>query len=139
MLTSRAWLSAATLALTSIACSPPPAPVSTPEATAAPALTKAPVDAPPDKVAVDAGKDCVKAEAECSGGLCDVTVKNGCDQPVTCDVGIGAVCKTDAEMIDAKGRGRDTVAAKANGKIQVVANCQRGVVMTTEVKDMHCR
>jgi hypothetical protein len=68
-----------------------------------------------------------------------VEVKNGCDQPVTCEVGVGAVCKTDAEMIDAKGRGRDTFPAKADGKLSVAANCTRGTVMTTAVKEMRCR
>jgi hypothetical protein len=110
---------------------PPPSPTPKPVAPAPPP--------PPEKVKVETGKDCAKAEATCSGGLCDVEVDNGCAEPVSCDVTATAVCKTDAEMLDAQGRGRGTVPAKSKGKLSAVADCTRGVVMTTSVKEMRCR
>jgi hypothetical protein len=129
----RAWVLPVLLAVA--ACStPPPLPPPAPAPPAPP-----PPQAEPEKATVDAGKACVKAEAACSGGLCVIEVQNACEEPVTCDVGIGSVCKTDAELIDAKARGRDTVPAKMRGKISVAANCTRGAVMTTEVKEMRCR
>ncbi len=62
------------------------------------------------------------------------------DQPVSrrCAAAT-ATCKTDAEMVEATGRGRDTFAAKTKGKLTVAAmDCTRGVVMTTHLKEMHC-
>jgi hypothetical protein len=83
--------------------------------------------------------DCAASEALCDGGLCKVTVKNSCKQPVTCDLAITATCKNGQEMVEAKARTRDTVAAETDGEVGVVANCTIGSVVHTEVKEFRCQ
>lgn len=126
--------------LLALGCGAPAAAPATPAATSVEPVADVPAKpAAPDKVAVATGKDCAKAEAVCENGLCAITVKNGCADPITCNVAIAAVCKSTTETGEARARGRDTVAANASGKISVGASCQGGVVLTTEVKEMQCR
>jgi len=115
-------------------CGAPPPP---PPAAPAPAPPPA-APLPPEKVAADTGKPCAKAQALCDGGLCTVDIDNACDQPVSCDMSAAATCKTDAEMIEATGRGRGTIAAKSKGQLTAAADCTRGKVMMTQMKDLHC-
>ncbi len=122
------------LALASGCGAPPVAP---PAPTAGPVAAPA-APLPPEKTTVETGKPCAKAQVSCDGGLCTIEVDNGCDQPVSCDAGAVATCKTDAEMVEATGRGRDTFPAKTKGKLTVAADCTKGVVMTSHLKEMHC-
>jgi hypothetical protein len=93
----------------------------------------------PEKETVQTGEDCVKAEAQCGGGLCTADLKNDCDQAVTCDVAITNTCQSGTAMVEAKGRKRDTVAAKSTGRIQVEARCNEGEILHTELKSMICK
>jgi hypothetical protein len=94
--------------------------------------------AAPVKEPVSAGKDCVKAEAECGGGVCLVTLKNGCEQPVTCDLFVTAICQAKTDRVEARARKRDTFAAKTDGPMSAEAKCSDGNVIHTEVQELRC-
>jgi hypothetical protein len=113
---------------------PPPKPPAPPPPPAAP-----PEPAPPTKEPVATGKDCATAEAECAGGVCAVEIKNGCDQPITCDLFLTATCQAQTEMVEARARKRDTFAAKTDGQLSAEAKCTEGDVIHTEVKELACK
>jgi len=120
-------------------CGPAPAP---PPPAAPPAPTAAPAPeapAPPAKEKVDVGQECVHAEVECEGGVCTATLKNDCDQAVTCDLAITTTCKANTTMLEAAGRKRDTFAAKSDGELKVGAKCNEGDVVRTAMKSMSCK
>ena len=121
-------------------CGPAPAPAKPPETPpAAPAATEPEAPAPPSKEDLQTGKDCVKAQSECSGGVCTATLKNDCEQAVTCDLAITTTCKSGTTMLEAAGRKRDTFAAKSDGELKVGAKCNEGDVVRTDVKSMSCK
>ena len=118
------------------ACSPPPPPRPPPPP---PAPAAPPEPPPPTKESVATGKDCATAEAECAGGACVVEIKNGCDQPITCDLFLVASCQAQMEMVEARARKRDTFAAKTDGALSLEAKCTEGRVIHTEVKELLCK
>jgi hypothetical protein len=118
------------------ACSPPPPPPKPPEPPPAPVDTTPPE---PVKVPLTCGLECVKSEAECDGGVCKLTIKNSCEQPVTLDLFIVASCKSGTAMVEAKARKRETFAAKTDGEMALAANCSEGEVVLTEAKELLCQ
>ena len=83
--------------------------------------------------------ECAKPEAECAGGSCNVTIKNACEQPITCDLFMVASCKSGSTMVEAKARKRETFAAKTDGEMSLAANCAEGEVVHTEAKELQCQ
>jgi hypothetical protein len=134
------------IALTLAGCSspaPPAAdqPAATATATAAePAATAAAAsqEVPTEPVQLT-GKDCAKAEAQCGGGVCAVTVDNGCAEPITCSLSMITVCQAPSGMSQVKGKTRDTIAAKNKGKITLSGNCTEGQAASTKVDALECK
>jgi len=118
------------------ACTPPPPPPKPPAPPPTPVDTTPPE---PVKVQLTCTLECLKAEAECDGGVCKVAVKNGCEQPVTLDLFIVSSCKSGTAMVEAKARKRETFAAKTDGEMAVAANCSEGEVVLTEAKELLCQ
>jgi hypothetical protein len=118
---------------------PPSAPTA-PSATSSPEVAAPPAaPAPAAKEPVETGKDCAKAVADCGGGVCTVTLKNGCAQAITCDLAVGSTCKARENMLEAAGRKRDTFAAQSEGELVVGAKCTEGDVLSTSVKSLSCK
>src|SRR5579863_2883173 len=114
----------------------PPAPAASPPAAGEP-TAEAP-SGPPAAEAVDTGKDCAKAEGQCGGGSCNVTIKNGCDASVRCELEVSAQCESQGGTSEAGGKERDTIAAGASGGIGAQASCSGGRVVHTEVRKLVC-
>jgi hypothetical protein len=127
------------LVLVGVGCSAPPPPPQPPPAPTAEPSAAPEAPAPPSKEALQTGNDCVKAESECGGGVCTATLKNNCDQAVTCDLAITTTCKAGTAMVEAAGRKRDTFAGKSDGELKVGAKCNEGEIVRTEVKSMACK
>lgn len=118
------------------ACSPPP-----PEAPAPPPPEpeiEIP-DGPPPPEAVETGKDCAKAEAVCEGGVCTATIRNECEEPVTCELEVLAICRGETDTGEARGKARDTIAAGQEYDMQAGADCQDKMVTATTVESLSCR
>src|ERR1700749_4047514 len=88
-------------ALVGCAGAPPP-PAAAPAAPAAPA--KAPAAAPPAKEPLETGSPCLKGESLCDGGECVLSIKNGCEQALSCDATMTTTCKSGEQMIEAARR-----------------------------------
>jgi hypothetical protein len=115
---------------------PPPAPA--PPAPEPPAKTTP--AAPAAKEPIETGSDCVKAESQCDGGECVLTIKNGCDQAASCDAAMTTTCKSPVgEMVEAARRKRQTFAAKTDGEIRLVGDCQGGTILRTAMKSIVCK
>lgn len=89
--------------------------------------------------AVETGKDCTTAEVLCDGGVCTATIKNACEAPVTCALDMMAVCQGETDMGEARGKGRDTIAAGVTFELQAGANCQGDRVIATQVDSLSCK
>ena len=138
---SMKWFGSITLAGAGIAvagCSatPPPAPPQPPnaETTAKPAET-----AEIPREPVETGKDCAKAEAQCGNGVCAVTMNNGCDQAVTCDLTVMMVCQAETDLVQAKARKHETFAAGSKDSVSIAADCAAGRIVTTKVQTITCK
>lgn len=111
-----------------------------PPAEAAPATSLAPVsDTPPASAPVDTGKACATAQGRCGGGACSVTIKNGCDSSVRCELDVLAQCEAQSGSAEATGKGRDSFAPGASGDLGANATCADGRVTRTEVSKLVCR
>jgi len=104
--------------------------------------------APPPKAAasgsaakepVETGNDCVKAEAQCEGGECVLSIKNDCAQAVSCDATMTTTCKAATDMMEAARRKRETYPAKSDGELRLVGNCSSGEVLRTAMKSLSCK
>ena len=95
-------------------------------------------DGPAEPESVETGKDCATAEAVCEGGVCTVTLKNDCAEPVTCEMKMLALCRSETDVGEAKGVGRDTFAAGVTGELQAGADCQGRQVAATQMDGMSC-
>lgn len=115
---------------------PPPDPPPQPSATAAPA-PEAPQEIPREPVA--SGKDCVKAEAQCGGGVCALRLENKCEQPVTCALAILTVCEDKHDLIQVKGKARETFASGSTTEISAPAKCTSGAPVSTKVQGLECQ
>ncbi|MBI4704923.1 MAG: hypothetical protein HY744_27780 [Deltaproteobacteria bacterium] len=125
-------------ALLSLGCGAPAPPPKPPPARAEPAPPPQPPP-PPEPEEIPSGKDCAKAQSECAGGVCLVTVKNGCQQPVTCDLEIVTNCKQGENYVKTSARERDTVPAMSEGKTQAAAPCPpTGEIVNTEIAVFKC-
>jgi hypothetical protein len=129
-------LAACTALLGCAGAPPPPAP--TPASPAPPTRTT-PAE-PAAKEPIATGSDCVKAESQCDGGECVLTIKNGCDQAASCDAAMTTTCKSPVgEMVEAARRKRQTFAAKTDGEIRLVGDCQGGEILRTAMKSIVCK
>jgi hypothetical protein len=129
-------LAACAALLGCVSAPPPPAP--TPAAPAPP--TKTTPAEPVAKESIDTGSDCVKAQSQCDGGECVLTIKNGCDQAASCDAAMTTTCKSPVgEMVEAARRKRQTFAAKTDGEIRLVGDCQGGEILRTAMKSIACK
>src|SRR5512132_771992 len=113
---------------------PPPAPAPAP---APPSKAAAPE--PPAKEPVATGSDCATAEAQCDGGECVLSIKNGCEQAVSCDATMTTTCKSSTDMIEAARRKRVTFAAGTDGEIRLVGDCVSGQILRTAVQSIVCK
>lgn len=131
-------LFAAGAVMSFLACAPapPPAPAA-PAASAPPPAPKAP--APPAKEPLDTGNACVKGESVCDGGECVLAIKNGCEQAISCDATMTTTCRSGTEMIEAARRKRVTFAAKSDGEIRLVGDCNSGSILRTAMKSITCK
>jgi hypothetical protein len=112
-----------------------------PAATAAPATT-ATAEAKEQEIPVEpveSGKACAKAEAQCGGGVCALTLDNACAEPITCNLAILTVCQGPTDLMQVKGKTRDTVAAQKKSKLSLSANCNEGRVVSTKVESLDCK
>ena len=129
--------SGAFAALLGCAGAPPPPPTAA-ALTAPPAKSTA--AEPAAKEAIDTGTACVKAESQCDGGECVLSIKNGCDQAASCDAAMTTTCKSPVgEMVEAARRKRQTFAAKTEGEIRLVGDCQGGEILRTAMKSIACK
>jgi hypothetical protein len=99
---------------------------------------------PPEPEKVETGHECATADAVCDAGVCTIKFKNGCDKPLTCDAFMGLRCQAGTDIIEAKGRGRQTFPASAGGKasdgeLHVTANCTTGSVVQSSITDLTCK
>jgi hypothetical protein len=118
------------------AAPPPPAPAALPPAQTA----KATAPEPAAKEPIETGSECVKAESQCDGGECVLSIKNGCDQAASCDAAMTTTCKSPVgEMVEAARRKRQTFAAKTDGEIRLVGDCQGGEILRTAMKSITCK
>lgn len=134
--TALAWLVIPASALLAGACggSPPPPP------------KKPPSDEPvasdysePEPEPIETGKDCVTATTECGGGVCLATIKNDCEDPVTCDLQIMASCQTGTTTGEARTKARGTFRPKAEDQMSAAGDCADGEVLFTVAEQMICR
>jgi hypothetical protein len=88
---------------------------------------------------VECNKDCVQAQATCDGGVCNAEVKNGCKEPVTCELLILALCEGDTQSGEAQGKSRVTIPAGESDKMQAVADCEGHGVKATTPQSLNCR
>lgn len=123
-----------TAACSSPAPPPPKDPGPPPVETAKPAE---PQEIPSDPV--DVGVACVKAEARCAGGVCELTMDNACDKPQTCEFAMLTVCQAQTDLVQAKAKRRDTFAAKTKDKVSFAADCAGGRVVSTKVESASCK
>jgi hypothetical protein len=100
---------------------------------------KAAASGPAAKEPVETGNECVKAEAQCEGGECVLFIKNGCEQPVSCDATMTVTCKANTDMMEAARRKRETYPAKSDGELRLVGNCESGEVLRTAMKSLACK
>lgn len=124
-----------------LGCSAPPPPEvkepAAPEATATARPEVGPEAIP--KEAVESGMDCAKAEAQCGGGVCAVTMKNGCDKAVTCDFSILTVCQAETDLVQAKAKRRETFASGAKESVSIAADCAANRIVSTKVSALVCK
>ncbi len=113
----------------------PPAPPAAP----APPPTESAPSAPPSAEPVDTGKDCATAQGRCGGGACNVTVKNGCDQAVRCELEISATCESQSGTAEAGGKERQGFAPGTSGDLGAQATCTDGRVVRTEIRKLSCK
>ena len=83
--------------------------------------------------------DCAKAEGQCGGGGCNVTIKNGCDAAVRCGLEVSAQCESQGGTSEAGGKERTTIPAGASGGLGAQATCSGGRVLHTEVRKLVCQ
>jgi hypothetical protein len=115
---------------------PPPAPAAVKPAQ--PAKTTG--AEPAAKEPIETGSTCVKAESQCDGGECVLSIKNGCDQAASCDAAMTTTCKSPVgEMVEAARRKRQTFAAQTAGEIRLVGDCQGGEILRTAMKSIACK
>ncbi len=124
-------------ALFGCAGAPPPlAPAAPPPAQ--PAKTTA--SEPAAKEPIETDRACVKAESQCDGGECVLSIKNDCDQAASCDAAMTTTCKSPVgEMVEAARRKRQTFAARTAGEIRLVGDCQGGEILRTAMKSIACK
>jgi len=128
LVSSTAWL---------VGCSsnPPPDPPPPPPA---PVPDLDVVEGPAEAEDIDAGKDCVSAEAVCDLGLCTAKLRNNCEAPVTCALEVLAMCQGTTDAGEARSKSRGTVAAGEEGEISAAADCEDQAVASTIVESLSC-
>lgn len=120
-----------------VACdsTPPPTPPNTPPA---PQPDEEPTE-PSGPEAIETGRDCATAEADCDAGMCTTEIKNNCEAPVTCEVLIMALCESSTSKGEARGKARGTIPAGESDKLQAVADCEGQSINATMVDSLSCK
>lgn len=95
--------------------------------------------APPMKDQLATGTDCLKAESECTGGVCNIAIKNTCDRAVSCDASMVTTCKSGTTLIEGGRRKRDTFAAGTDGTLSLHGDCAEGTILATRMKSIACK
>jgi len=119
-----------------LGCAGAPAPP--PAAPIAPAPSPPPA-APPAKEPLETGNACVEGESQCDGGECVLSIKNECEQAISCDATMTTTCRSGTEMIEAARRKRVTFASKTAGEIRLVGDCASGTILRTAMKSIACK
>jgi hypothetical protein len=126
--------------LSSWGCSSSKTTSETPEASASVAAPEPePPSEPPPPEPVETGHACATATSECGGGSCTIKMKNDCEAPLTCDAFMMLRCRTPTELVEAKGRERQTFPAKSTDDLIVSANCTMGDPVQTSFTEMKCK
>jgi hypothetical protein len=121
-------------------CSPPPPPSPPPAATSQAEAPPAPTAAEePPKEPIASGMACAKAEAQCGGGVCAMSMDNTCAQPVTCNLLMITVCQAETDLIQLKARRRATFPAQHKDELSVAASCQSGRTVSSRVESLECK
>ena len=113
---------------------PPPNPAPAPTAEVEPEP-----EGPEEPEQVDAGNPCVKAMGLCEGGVCTVEITNSCKEPVTCQLGVMALCRTATDTGQASGKGRETVPAGGSTKLQAAGDCEGAQIVGTQIENLSCK
>ncbi len=122
------------------ACSSSTTTSETPAASASVAAPEPePPSEPPPPEPVETGHACATATSECGGGSCTIKMKNDCEAPLTCDAFMMLRCRTPTELVEAKGRERQTFPAKSADDLVVSANCTMGDPVQTSFTEMKCK
>jgi hypothetical protein len=88
---------------------------------------------------METGMACATAQGRCGGGVCNVSIKNGCEATVRCELEISAQCETQSGTAEAGGKERDSFAAGTSGDLGARATCADGRVTRTEVRKLLCK
>lgn len=89
--------------------------------------------------AIETGRDCATAEADCSGGVCKTEVKNNCESPITCNVLIMALCQSSTTRGESRGKARTTIPAGQVDTMQAIADCEGSSITATMVESLECK
>lgn len=116
------------------ACStPPPAPPPPPP-------PEPVVDSgPPTPEAVDSNKKCITAKGYCDAGICAVDVTSACEEPLTCEIKVMALCRGTTTEGEARAATHETVMPSSTVKLETGADCEGAVVIGTVIENLSCR
>ncbi len=111
---------------------------------AAPKLDAEPVEEPVDEgpatpEEIETGSDCATAKGLCEGGVCTVDVNNGCEAAVSCQLEAMALCRDGNATGEARGKGRDTIAAGESSQIQAQGDCEGRQTLATQLVNLSCK
>ncbi len=110
-----------------------------PTASASVAPEPEPPPGPAPDEPVETGHACATATAACGGGSCTLKLKNDCEAPLTCAASMLLRCRTPTELVEAKGRERQTFPAKGAGEVVISANCTMGDPVQTSFTELKCQ
>lgn len=130
---------ASTVLLSHLAACNGAAPPTPPDTPPAPEPEDVEPDEPAGPEAIETGRDCATAEAECDGGMCKTAIKNNCEAPVTCEVLIMALCQSATDRGEARGKARGTIPSGKTDTFQAVADCEGQSITATMVETLTCK
>ena len=89
---------------------------------------------------LETGRDCATAATSCGVGRCVAEIDNRCDTPVTCQLHVGSLCKTDGgEHGPANATSeRLTMLSGAKQQLEAEVSCGQGTPLTTLVDGVDC-
>jgi hypothetical protein len=90
--------------------------------------------------AMDPGRSCVEARVACAPGNCAARLRNGCEEPVTCELDIQCACEAfTGERGEARSQASTTLASGEGGGMRAHALCAAGEVRATQPTRLRCQ